>query len=140
MSSLDWEWLKQNCMTWIKDKCNDVVAIENLVKLKDEAETKGFTREQVSKVIHKCRKIIDEANASNQQPPIRTPKEELPPTPESKEEVQQLHDMQAQKDRARPSASIRTDLSSGAKESRGGRPERKSKYSILDIADGKQTI
>lgn len=127
-------------MNWIKDKCNDVVAIESLVKLKDEAETKGFTREQVSKAIHKCRKIIDETNASNQQPPIRTPEEELPPTPEPKEEVQQLHDMQAQKDRGRPNLGIRRDIQVGAEESRGGRPERKSKYSILDIADGKQTI
>lgn len=114
MSSLNWEWLKSECMSWIKDKCNDVVAIENLVKLKDEAETKGFTREQVSKAIHKCRKIIDEANASNQQPSIRTPEEELPPTPEPKEEVQQPHGMQTQKDRGRFNTSIRRDIQVGA--------------------------
>ena len=140
MSSLDWEWLKQNCMNWIKDKCNDVVAIESLVKLKDEAEAKGFAREQVSKAIHKCRKIIDETNTSNQQPPIRTQEEELPPAPEPKKKVPQPNDMQAQKDRGSPNPRIRRDLSSGAEESRGGRPKRKSKFSILDIADGKQTL
>ena len=138
MSSLDWEWLKQSCMKWIKDKCNDVIAIDNLVKLKDEAETRGFTREQVSKEIHKCRKIINEDNASDKQPTMGAPKEKPPAAP--KEEMQQLHDMQAQKDRGRPSASIRRDIQIGAEESRGGRPKRQSKLSIIDIAEGKQTL
>ena len=40
MSSLDWDWLKSECMRWIKDKCNDVVAIESLIKIKDEANEK----------------------------------------------------------------------------------------------------
>ncbi len=97
MSSLDWDWLKSECMSWMKDKCNDVVAIENLIKLKDEAETRGFTREQVSKAIHKCRKIIDEANTSNQQPPMGAPEEKPPSAP--KEEVQQLQQLPKQASR-----------------------------------------
>lgn len=130
MSSLDWEWLKSECMSWIKDKCNDVVAIESLIKLKDEAETKGFTREQVSKAIHKCRKIINEANASNQQSAMGAPEEKPPAAP--KEEVQQLHEQVSRRTRQSYEAPAGVNPSGGK--------VRQSKVSILDIADGKQTI
>lgn len=120
-------------MAWIKDKCNDVVAIENLIKLKKQAEARGFTREQVSKAIHKCRKIIDEANASNQKPSMGAPEEK--PSAAPKEEVPQLQQLPEQVSRR-----TRQSYEAPAGVNPSGGKVRQSKVSILDIADGKQTI
>lgn len=74
MQALDWQWLKSQCMAWIKDKCNDVKAEQDRINLGNEAKSKGFTNLQVSQAIHKCRKLIDESSRDKQHTePVQQP-------------------------------------------------------------------
>lgn len=134
----DFNRLYSNCYKFMTSKKNDVELMEISKQIRFRAKEDGFTDDEINEQMRKARENRDEANASNQQSAMGTPEEKPPAAP--KEEVQQLHDMQTKKDRGRSNASIRRDIPTGVEESRGGRPERKSKLSILDIADGKQTI
>lgn len=123
MSNLDWDWLRSECDKWLGDKCNDVKATENLIALKDKAETKGFTRIQVSKVIHKLRKIKDEISRDKQHTkPVPEPE---PPAEEKVQEVPELQGTESE-------ISRRVEFGDAGT---GGRPKRKSSMSIIDMAE-----
>ena len=117
-------------------KKDDVALMEISKQIRLRAKEDGFTDDEISEQMRKAREARDEANTSNKQPPMGTP-EEKPP---AAQEVPELHDMQAQKDRGGSDSGIRRDIPIGTEKSRGGRPKRQSKVSILDLADGKQTL
>ena len=123
-------------MTWINSKVNDVQATEDLTKLKDEAVNRGFTRMQVSKAIHKCRKIIDEESNIQQHKPA-VPESESAPEPTApaptKVDATKRAGQEFQRRATESLPGVPGLNPSGGK-------VRQSKVSILDMADGKQTI
>jgi hypothetical protein len=136
MNNLDWQWLKSQCMEWIKSPANDVKATEDVNKLKDEAVKRGFTREQVSKAIHKCRKIIDEESNIQQHAPA-IPKSESktePATPTAQKADATTGAREGLQARAKGSPPPVSGLNPS-----GGK-QRQSKISILDMLDKKQSI
>lgn len=130
----DLKRLYSNCYKFMTSKKDDVALMEISKQIRLRAKADGFTDDEISEQMRKAREARDEANTSNQQPSMGTP-EEKPP---AAQEVPELHDMQAQKDRGRSGASIRRDLSGGvSKEKLTPSGTRKSGASGgKSIADG----
>lgn len=120
LNDLNWQWLKSECMAWMSSKANDVQATEDLIKLKNEAVKMGFERIQVSQAIHKLRKILD--NEEQQKPSLGISSEVIQP-----EEEDSKGDYEYEESKATDSKGLNPS---------GGKA-RKSKVSILDIADSK---
>ena len=81
------DWLKSECVKWFDHKCNDVVKLELLRALKDEAVSHGFDRMDVSWCIHGIRKERDAAQNSRECTSMGVSNEELQPAEAKPEEA-----------------------------------------------------
>lgn len=132
--------LYSNCYKFMTSKKNDVELMEISKQIRLRAKDDGFTDDEISAQMRKAREDRDANNTnaepSGEKPDAGVPPEELPTTQEGQKEVpQQLQQLPEQiSRRARQSY----EAPAGANPS-GGKV-RQSKVSILDIADGKQTI
>lgn len=129
----DKDWLKSECVKWFDHKCNDVLKLELLRALKDEAVSRGFDRMDVSWCIHGNRKERDAAKNSRECASMGVSNEELQPAETKPEEAKEVNSL-PEKELARKVTQRFDDLP-GINPS-GGKA-RQSKVSIIDMAEGR---
>lgn len=122
--------LKQAAKEALSIKC-DVKCQEALTKLRRECREKGLDSDRVNNIIRATNHELH--HKPEPKPDAGVSPEELPATQEVQKEVpQQLPEQVSRR--------TRQSYESPAGVNPSGGKVRKSKYSIVDIADGKQTI
>lgn len=124
--------LKQAAKDALSIKC-DVDCFNALAKLRRECREKGLDPERVNRIIRAANHELN--RKPEPKPDAGVPPEELPATQEKQKEVSQLQELPEQVSRR-----TRQSYEAPPDKNASGGNVRKSKLTILDIADGKQTI